>query len=120
LIELGAKSEGIVYGKEIEALPKDVRNNLKIGDEIYAYVLTPEDRNGNVVLSLAKAITEKYWRSAEELFQKQEAIESMIAGFNKGGVIIKIGRLRGFVPAMRPSRPSNAFRSLSGKRRSSR
>ena len=99
LIELGAKSEGIVYGKEIEALPKDVRNNLKIGDEVYAYVITPEDRNGNVVLSLAKAITEKDWRSAEELFQKQEAVEAMIAGFNKGGVIIKVGRLRGFVPA---------------------
>ncbi len=99
LIELGAKSEGIVYGKEIEALPKDVRNNLKVGDEVYAYVITPEDRNGNVVLSLAKAITEKDWRGAEELFQKQEAVEAMIAGFNKGGVIIKVGRLRGFVPA---------------------
>ena len=99
LIELGAKSEGIVYGKEIEALPKDVRNSLKIGDEVYAYVITPEDRNGNVVLSLAKAITEKDWRGAEELFQKQEAVEAMVAGFNKGGVIIKVGRLRGFVPA---------------------
>jgi small subunit ribosomal protein S1 len=99
LIELGAKSEGIVFGKEIEALPKDVRNSLKVGDEVYAYVIQPEDRNGNVVLSMAKAITEKDWRGAEELFEKQEAVEAMIAGFNKGGVIIKVGRLRGFVPA---------------------
>lgn len=99
LIELGAKSEGIVYGKDIEALPKDVRSGLKIGDEVYAYVVTPEDQNGNVVLSLSKAIAEKDWRTAEELFERQEAIEAMIAGFNKGGVIIKVGRLRGFVPA---------------------
>ncbi len=99
LIELGAKSEGIVYGKDIEALPKDVRAALKVGDEIYAYVTQPEDQNGNVVLSLAKAIAEKDWRNAEELFQRQEAIETVIAGFNKGGVIIKVGRLRGFVPA---------------------
>ncbi len=99
LIELGAKSEGIVYGKDIEALPKDVRAALKVGDEVYAYVVQPEDNNGNVVLSLAKAIAEKDWRNAEELFQRQEAIEAMIAGFNKGGVIIKVGRLRGFVPA---------------------
>jgi len=99
LVELGAKSEGIVYGKDIEALPKDVRAALKIGDEVYAYVVTPEDQNGNVVLSMAKAISEKDWRFAEELFEKQEAIESMVAGFNKGGVIIKVGRLRGFVPA---------------------
>ena len=94
LIELGAKSEGIVYSKDIEALPKDVRNNLKMGDEVYAYVVTPEDQNGNVVLSLSKAISERDWRQAEELFEKQDAIEAMIAGFNKGGVIIKVGRLR--------------------------
>jgi small subunit ribosomal protein S1 len=99
LIELGAKSEGIVYGKDIDALPKDVRSALKVGDEVYAYVVVPEDDNGNVVLSLSKAITEKDWRYAQELNDKQEAIEAMIAGFNKGGVIIKVGRLRGFVPA---------------------
>jgi small subunit ribosomal protein S1 len=99
LIELGAKSEGIVYGKDIDALPKDVRSALKVGDEVYAYVVMPEDDNGNVVLSLSKAITEKDWRYAQELNDKQEAIEAMIAGFNKGGVIIKVGRLRGFVPA---------------------
>ena len=99
LIDLGAKSEGIVSGKELEALPRDFRQTLEIGQEVYAYVVTPEDRNGNVVLSLARAINERDWRSAEELFQKQEAMESHIAGFNKGGVIVKIGRLRGFVPA---------------------
>ena len=54
---------------------------------------------GDDEISLAKAITEKDWRGAEELFQKQEAVEAMVAGFNKGGVIIKVGRLRGFVPA---------------------
>lgn len=99
LVELGAKSEGIVSSKDIEALPKDVRSSLKVGDEVFAYVVQPEDQNGNVVLSMSKAISEKDWRYAEELFEKQEAIEAMIAGFNKGGVIIKVGRLRGFVPA---------------------
>lgn len=99
LIDLGAKSEGIVSGKEVEALPKDFRMSLEVGQEVYAYVLSPEDRNGNVVLSLARAINERDWRMAEELHEKQEAIESQIAGFNKGGVIVKIGRLRGFVPA---------------------
>ena len=99
LIDLGAKSEGIVNGKEMEALPRDFRTTLEVGQEVYAYVISPEDRNGNVVLSLAKAINEADWRQAEELFQKQEAMESHIAGFNKGGVIVKVGRLRGFVPA---------------------
>ncbi len=99
LVDLGAKSEGIVMGKEIEALPKDYRVTLEIGQEVYAYVITPEDQNGNVVLSIAKAVNERDWRTVEELFGKQEAVDSMVAGFNKGGLIIKIGRLRGFVPA---------------------
>lgn len=99
LVELGAKSEGIVSNKDIEALPRDVRSSLKEGDEVFAYVLQPEDQNGNVVLSLSKAISERDWRQAEELYEKQEAIEATIAGYNKGGLIIKIGRLRGFLPA---------------------
>lgn len=99
IVDLGAKSEGIVSGKEIDALPKDFRATLKAGDEIYAYVVAPEDRNGNVVLSLARAIAERDWRQAEDLHKSQEAFESMVAGFNKGGVIVKVGRLRGFVPA---------------------
>ncbi|GIV83962.1 MAG: 30S ribosomal protein S1 [Candidatus Roseilinea sp.] len=99
LVELGAKSEGIVSSRDVEALPKDVRSSLKVGDEVFAYVVQPEDQNGNVVLSMSRAVSEKDWRHAEELFEKQEAIEAPIAGFNKGGVIIKVGRLRGFVPA---------------------
>ena len=99
LIDLGAKSEGIVNGKELEALPKDYRVTLKIDQEVYAYVIAPEDANGNVVLSIAKAVNERDWRSVEEMAEKNEAVESMVAGFNKGGLIIKIGRLRGFVPA---------------------
>ena len=99
LIDLGAKSEGIVNGKELEALPRDYRQTLLLEQEVYAYVVMPEDRNGNVVLSLARAINEQDWRQAEGLFKAQEAMESHIAGFNKGGVIVKVGRLRGFVPA---------------------
>lgn len=99
LIDLGAKSEGIVNGKELEALPRDYRQTLLLEQEVYAYVVMPEDRNGNVVLSLARAINEQDWRQAEGLFKAQEAMESNIAGFNKGGVIVKVGRLRGFVPA---------------------
>ncbi len=99
LVDIGAKSEGIVSGKEIDALPKDFRVAMEVGHEVYAYVVSPEDHNGNVVLSIARAINERDWLLAEELREKNEAYESMIAGFNKGGLIIKVGRLRGFVPA---------------------
>lgn len=128
LVDLGAKSEGIVSGKEIEAIPKDVRKAMAIGEEVYAYVIAPEDRNGNVVLSIARAVAERDWTFAEELHKKQEAHESMIAGFNKGGVIVKVGPVRSFVRhpssacstsaclAMRASRLSSATRNLFGQK----
>ena len=110
--------------------PRTSAQALKVGDEVYAYVVQPEDQNGNVVLSMAKAIAEKDWRYAEELYQKQEAIETVIAGFNKGGVIIKVGRLRGFVPCVAAEldasahagrrercRPSSVSRSLLARKR---
>jgi small subunit ribosomal protein S1 len=99
LIELDAFTEGIVKGRDIDALPKDVRAALRVGDEVYAYVVEPEDSNGNIVLSLNRVVAEKDWLYAEELLQKKEALETTIVGFNKGGVLIAVGRLRGFAPA---------------------
>ncbi len=46
----------------------------------------------------ADEASEQDWRYAEELFEKQEVTEGIVTGFNTGGAIIKIGRLRGFVP----------------------
>ena len=54
LIDLGAKSEGIVSGKELEALPRDFRQTLEIGQEVYAYVVTrrrPQWQRGSVSCS---------------------------------------------------------------------
>jgi len=51
------------------------------------------------VLSLSRAQTEKDWHEAEELFKTQTVFEGQVAGFNKGGLIVKVGKVRGFVPA---------------------
>jgi small subunit ribosomal protein S1 len=72
---------------------------MKVGDEIMTYVVSPEDGNGNIVLSLSRAQTEKDWHEAEELFKTQNVFEGQVAGFNKGGLIVKVGKVRGFVPA---------------------
>jgi small subunit ribosomal protein S1 len=66
-------------------------------------VLTPEDANGNVVLSYTRAREEKDWEEAEELLSTSKGFESKIIGFNKGGLLVPLGRLRGFVPASQVS-----------------
>jgi small subunit ribosomal protein S1 len=77
-----------------------------MGQKILVYVLDPEDRNGNIVLSLTRAREEQDWRDAETLLGSQDVYNGSVAGFNKGGLIVKLGNVRGFVPASQlgPSR----------------
>ena len=99
LIDLGGKTEGIVSGRELERMPRESIARYKVGDEVLAYVVNPEDKNGNIVVSLIRAQLEKDWRKAEHLYEKQEMFSGQVAGFNKGGLIVRVGKVRGFVPA---------------------
>lgn len=99
LVDVGAKSEGTISGKELDSLDQETRKGLAVGQTVLVFVINPEDRNGNIVLSLNKAKEEQDWRRAEALMQSQEVYSGQIAGFNKGGLIVKLGNVRGFVPA---------------------
>lgn len=99
LISIGAKSEGVVSGRELEQLTPDEREALKVGEEVHVYVINPEDANGNVVLSLKRAQEQISWDNVEKLVTDSEVIDSKIIGFNKGGLIVGVEGLRGFVPS---------------------
>ena len=99
LIDLSGKTEGVISGREMERMPKDVLGSIKVGDEVLAYVVNPEDKNGNIVLSLTRAQLEKDWREAERFYETQDMFTGHVAGFNKGGLIVRLGKVRGFVPA---------------------
>jgi small subunit ribosomal protein S1 len=99
LVDVGAKSEGVITGRELESLDEATRTALAVDQIVSVYVMDPEDRSGNIVLSLTRAREEKDWRQAEELLASQEVYSGTIAGFNKGGLIVKLGNVRGFIPA---------------------
>jgi small subunit ribosomal protein S1 len=99
LVSVGAKSEGILAGKELDAIDEEDRNSFKEGDEITVYVITPEDSNGNLILSYTRALEEENWQTAEELLDSDESFTSKIEGYNKGGLLVPLGTIRGFVPA---------------------
>ncbi len=99
LIDIGAKSEGVVDAKEMESMSGEALKKFQVGDRVLAFVLRPENRDGNVVLSLARAQLERDWRDAEELLKSEQIFEAQVAGFNKGGLIVRVGKVRGFVPA---------------------
>jgi small subunit ribosomal protein S1 len=99
LVDVGAKSEGLVPSKELERLGREGLENLKVGETIPVYVVRAEDRDGNLILSIRRAEEEGDWRQAQKLYEQGEPLESQVAGFNKGGLIVRLGKLRGFVPA---------------------
>jgi small subunit ribosomal protein S1 len=99
LVSIGTKSEGVISGKEYEQIPPDELEALQIGQEIPVFVINPEDSNGNLVLSYVRAREEVSWQQTETLLTSKETIHSSIIGYNKGGLIVPVGGLRGFVPA---------------------
>ncbi len=99
LVSIGTKSEGVISGKELESIPKEKKESFKVGSEIPVYVVNPEDENGNVVLSFMRAIEQRDWQHVTDLLASGDVIESKVVGYNKGGLLVPIGSLRGFVPA---------------------
>lgn len=97
LVDIGFKSEGLVTGREIDRI-KEMLDTIEIGADIPVYVLR-EDKDGVVQLSISRALAEADWQRAEELMESQEMFEGEVTAHNRGGVIIKLGQVRGFVPA---------------------
>jgi len=97
LIDVGAKSDGIIRMSELG--PDSPASKLKVGEQVLVYVVQPENREGNIILSLAKAQLERDWRAAEQLFASGGFFESEVIGYNKGGLLVRYGEVRGFVPA---------------------
>ena len=77
--------------------PED-REKFQVGQDVTVYVINPEDTQGNLMLSHTRALEENDWQKAEDLLKSGEVFEGSIQGYNKGGLIVPLGMLRGFVP----------------------
>jgi small subunit ribosomal protein S1 len=98
LVDVGTKAEAVIPASEAGAAPGDLHSIASVGDTIVAMVLEPEDREGHAVLSMARAQTERGWRMLQHAFEENEALEAPVVDFNKGGAIVNISGVRGFVP----------------------
>jgi len=110
LVDIGAKSEGVVSNRELFGRHAEGQPQLAVGDVVLVYVLQPESQEGHVVLSLRRAGLERKWRSMQEQFETGVIIEAPVIDHNKGGLIVDCG-IRGFVPISQivdfPRRPQN-------------
>jgi ribosomal protein S1 len=103
LVDIGSKAEGVISSKEL-GFRGDAGTELEPGDQIKVYVLQPENEEGNVVLSLRRARAETTWLTAAEKQETGDVMEAEVREQNKGGLIVNVLGLRGFLPSSQVAR----------------
>lgn len=103
LVDIGSKAEGVVPAREMQSLPVEERMALRPGDELLVFVVQTEDKEGRAVLSVDKARQEKSWRRLQQSFESNEVIEAKVINYNKGGLLVNLDGVRGFVPSSQVS-----------------
>ncbi|MBI1919002.1 S1 RNA-binding domain-containing protein [Candidatus Microgenomates bacterium] len=98
LIDLGAKTEGVVLEKDKKILD-DLLATLRVGDRVKALVLSPESEDGHAVLSLRRARKNKAWQELEQAFEQGKTAEVEILESSKNGLLITYATIRGFIPS---------------------
>lgn len=95
IVDLGVKRDGIVPPKDLSFLDDEYRDSLEVGDSVPVVVLSNDDE---LVVSLNKGLEQQDWLRAQDLFKRKEVFEGEVTDFNRGGVLVSLGRLQGFVP----------------------
>jgi len=91
LVDIGFKAEGIIHRSEFEELPE-------VGHEIDVFIITFEDRRGNIILSKERADFQKRWTEIRNCFEKEELITGLISRRIKGGMVVDLGVVQAFLP----------------------
>lgn len=95
IVDLGVKRDGVVPRKDLESLDDGYRASLQVGDHVPVVVWKESACHGGILVSLKRG---QDWLRAQDLLESGEVLEAQVTRFNRGGVIVPFGRLRGFVP----------------------
>lgn len=92
-IDLGANGIGVVMRREIGP-----GQDLEKGQDITVSVVDPEMEEGHALLSMKRAVKDKGWDELERVFEAKETIEVFAYDANRGGLLIELEGIRGFMP----------------------
>ena len=99
LVDIGYKSEGVIPNNELSIRKSvDPNEEVELGEEVDALVLTKEDQDGRLILSKKRARFERAWRKIEGAAESGEPVNGAVIEVVKGGLIVDLG-VRGFLPA---------------------
>jgi len=98
LVNIGHKAEGLVPPGEMKTVSRGEAEQPKVGDELVAMVVKGETAEGAAILSIDRAMGEMVWRILEKALESGEVVIGKILGFNRGGSIVEVEGIQGFVP----------------------
>jgi small subunit ribosomal protein S1 len=98
LVDIGAKRDAIVPRKDLDRLDDELRESISQGDQIPVYVMRTAKIGGDLLVSINRGLEQEDWERAAKLLESGEVLHQPIIGQNRGGLVVRFGRLRGFVP----------------------
>jgi len=98
LVNIGHKAEGLVPPGEMKTLHREGADQIEVGDEVVALVVSGESSEGTAILSIDRALGEMGWRTLEKAMESGDLVDGKILGFNRGGAIVEAEGVDGFVP----------------------
>jgi len=98
LVDIGAKSEGIIPPHEMQSLRPDAGQIPQIGDKVLVLIMQPETAEGQIIVSIDRARGEKGWRLLQNYYEEATSFEGEVTGYNKGGLLVDMEGVQAFVP----------------------
>lgn len=110
LLDVGAKSEGVLPLHEARSLSAEKITELKVGDTLLVYVVRSEDSEGSMALSVDRALGERGWLDLQKSLENGALVTGKVTGCNRGGLLVEAVGVNGFIPlsqlATRPMMPT--------------
>jgi small subunit ribosomal protein S1 len=98
IVDVGLKRDAIVTRRDLDRLDRTYVESIKAGDSVQVYVLQTDNEEGDLIVSLNKALELEDWSRAVELMKTEGTTEATVIDSNKGGMLVRFGRLTGFIP----------------------
>ena len=99
-VDLQYFAPGIIRALDYSGDPGfSIKNDVKVGDEIKAVVLRPDDGRGNVLLSRREAQEKLAWEEFANMLENKTETEVKVVEAVKGGVVAYLNHVRAFIPA---------------------
>jgi small subunit ribosomal protein S1 len=114
VVDIGAKRAGIIPPHDLQLVDEGYLSSLEVGDTVPVAVMRRRFQQNGIPVSLNRGLQKQDWLRAEELRETGEAVEAVATEANRGGLVVRFGEIRGFVPnshlgTLVPRRGSDRF-----------